>query len=60
MKVRIILKGYIQNPNGDFDERFKTVLVEIPEDKCDFSIFKEIVGGEIIRENERIKESEEM
>lgn len=56
MKVRLILKGYIQNPNMDYDEVYKTVLVDVSEDKCDFSLFNTIVGGEIVKERKERKD----
>ena len=52
MNVRLIFKGYVQDPNGEFNERYKTVVVEVPKNKLDFSIFKEFIGGEIIWESE--------
>lgn len=53
MKIRLILKGFVQNPNMGYDEAYKTVLVDVPEDKCDFSVFNTIVGSEIVKESEK-------
>lgn len=48
MKLRLILKGLQQTNEDEWTTVYKTIVVEVPEDKYNIDWF--VVGAEVINE----------